>query len=283
MESLMTLLPNGSHSKPEEVSDRLLTLLNGATFSEQAMRTARCEIQDALRTDAVCPTCERLSNCKLDSPGWQVFFDSVAAEMYRRPVFRYNKCPYWQAQEVHQQVENAVGKRFAVRSFSTWIHTEQNEAVFNAAKDYADQLAKDTQGGLMFVGNVGTGKTHLAVSILKVALDKGISGAIVVVPKLLEEIRQAYGDQEADQRLAQRAREKHFLVLDDLGVEKPTDWVREQLYLLVNHRYEHLLPTICTSNLGLAGMERNIGKRTVDRLIEMCLIIPFTGESRRRR
>ena len=73
-----------------------------------------------------------------------------------------------------------------------------------------------------------------------------------------------------------------LLHLDDLGAEKQTDWVLEQLYSLVNERYEQERPIIVTTNLGFEHLEQQIGERTVSRLVEICGDpLPLFGEDRR--
>ena len=91
------------------------------------------------------------------------------------------------------------------------------------------------------MGDVGTGKTTLAMLVSKAALEAGHSVAIYSVPRLLAEIRDTY-DADAGERsytdfFAQLVA-VDLLHLDDLGAEKQTDWVLEQLYSLVNERYE---------------------------------------------
>jgi DNA replication protein DnaC len=127
--------------------------------------------------------------------------------------------------------------------------------------------------GLWFMGDVGTGKTTLAMLVSKAALDNGHSVAIYSVPRLLAEIRDTY-DAEAGERsymdFFRRLVGVDLLHLEDLGAEKRTDWVLEQLYSLVNERYEEQRSILVTTNLALDELERQIGPRTVSRLVEIC-------------
>ena len=70
-------------------------------------------------------------------------------------------------------------------------------------------------------------------------------------------------------KLVQAAETAPLLVLDDLGAEKPTEWVQEQLFIIINKRYEEMLPTLITTNCNMAELIDRIGRRTADRILEM--------------
>jgi DNA replication protein DnaC len=132
----------------------------------------------------------------------------------------------------------------------------------------------DDGRGLWIIGDVGTGKTTLAMLISKAALDAGRSVAIYSVPRLLAEIRDTY-DADPGERsymdFFQRLVSVDLLHLEDLGAEKQTEWVLEQLYSLVNQRYEDARSVLVTSNVeSPAELEDQVGKRTVSRLAEIC-------------
>ena len=135
------------------------------------------------------------------------------------------------------------------------------------------------------MGDVGTGKTTLAMLISKAAIDKGCTVAIYSVPHLLAEIRDTY-DRDPGERsymdFFNRLVAVDLLHLEDLGTEKRTDWVLEQLYSLINERYEQQRSIMVTTNLGVKDLEDQIGARTVSRIVEMCGDpLPLYGEDRR--
>jgi DNA replication protein DnaC len=142
----------------------------------------------------------------------------------------------------------------------------------------------DSGRGLWLFGDTGTGKTTLAMLISKAALEAGHSVAIYSLPKLLARIRRTYdAEPGGDSYLAffERLTSVDLLHIDDLGAEKRSDWVLEQLYALVNERYEAERPVLITTNLPHEELEEQIGKRTVSRLSQMCDEIPLFGDDRR--
>ncbi len=142
----------------------------------------------------------------------------------------------------------------------------------------------DAGRGLWFYGSVGTGKTTLAMLVSRAALDAGRSVAIYSLPRLLAEIRATF---EADSEgsyvdLLDRLAAVDLLHVDDVGAERTSDWVLEQLYAIVNARYEDERSVIITTNLERDELVEQIRERTVSRLEEMCTLVPLYGEDARR-
>lgn len=149
--------------------------------------------------------------------------------------------------------------------------------------------------GLFLWGPVGSGKTHLAAAILGNWLEHnnfenvtmladgfGKHFLFVQVPDLLDKIRSSYDDRRSDgEDWLEEASEATLIVLDDIGAERVTDWVREKLFQLVNRRYNDMRATIVTSNLSPDQLAAHIGDRTVSRLVGMCKVIKLQGDDRR--
>jgi DNA replication protein DnaC len=143
----------------------------------------------------------------------------------------------------------------------------------------------DAGRGLWFMGDVGTGKTTLAMLVCKAALDAGRSVAIYSLPRLLAEIRTTF-EERSDRSyvdLIDRLAEVDLLHIDDLGAEKTSPWVLEQLYSIVNQRYEDERAVMVTTNLRPEELAEQISERTVSRLIELCGDpLPLFGPDARR-
>jgi DNA replication protein DnaC len=162
----------------------------------------------------------------------------------------------------------------------------QTKIAVNEVKGFIDDLdARLREGrGLWLFGDTGTGKTTLAMLISKAALEAGKTVAIYSLPKLLARIRRTYDSEPGgDSYLSffERLTSVDLLHIDDLGAEKRSDWVLEQLYALVNERYEAQRSVLITTNLPHPELEEQIGSRTVSRLTQICDEVEVRGEDRR--
>lgn len=176
---------------------------------------------------------------------------------------------------------SGLGKRFEGRRFETFNVSGDTKQAFDACVKFCDTFSEDSKG-IRLVGTYGCGKTHLAAAIIHRLAENGIGGVFVVVPELLRAIRKSYNQPGEDtEKLMGAAEEAPLLVLDDLGAEKPSDWVREQLYVIINRRYENMLPTIVTTNCSTQELVDRIGQRTVSRLIEMTTPYKITAKDYR--
>lgn len=144
------------------------------------------------------------------------------------------------------------------------------------------RYARNPQGWLFLFGGYGCGKTHLAAAIANEAIRRECPTMFSVVPDLLDHLRSTFGpssEVEYDERF-ELIRNIPLLVLDDLGTESTTPWAREKLFQLMNHRYNHRLPTVITSNGDLDKLDPRLHSRLQD--VALCeRVLIEAGDYRR--
>ncbi|WP_022928897.1 ATP-binding protein [Patulibacter americanus] len=136
--------------------------------------------------------------------------------------------------------------------------------------------------GLWISGSIGTGKTWLAMLVARYAIERGQAVAVYSVPRLLSEIRRTYdGEGTTTLDLLDQLTEVTLLVLDDVGTERTNPWVLEQLYTIINERWQERRAIVLTTNLDPMQMEAQIGERAVSRLVGMCETVLVDGVDHR--
>lgn len=188
-----------------------------------------------------------------------------------------------------------VPSRFAGCTLSSFPVTEASKASLARLKEWLttpDVDADDTvwnawidrnKESLFLYGSYGVGKTGLAVGILRSKIADEGGGLFFTVPTLLDHIRRTYAPNPVadEHEIIQTVKNAPLLVLDDLGAERVTEWVREKLFTIINHRHDENLPTIFTSNLDIAELGQHIGERTTWRIVEMATLIHIEGPNLR--
>jgi DNA replication protein DnaC len=166
------------------------------------------------------------------------------------------------------------------------------------ARRFVEAYPVDTAGkGLMLVGSAGLGKTHLAVGVLqRLVRERGVKGLFCDYRELLKNIQNSYNAQvnTTELELLKPVFAAEVLVLDDLGAQKPNEWVWDTVALILNTRYNDRLTTIITTNYPdlpagggaqsdaeRAAREQTLGDRIGDRmrsrLAEMCIRVEMKG------
>jgi DNA replication protein DnaC len=177
-----------------------------------------------------------------------------------------------------------IPRRYRDISFDRPPVTDIDRKIVRATRDFADDIDRhlDAGRGLWFMGAVGTGKTTLAMLVSKAALKAGRSVAIYSLPRLLNEIRDTHRAERSHVDLLDRLTAVDLLHVDDVGAERTTDWVLEELYSIVNARYEDQRSIVITTNiLDREALCEQITERTVSRLTEMCDELPLLGHDHR--
>ncbi len=176
---------------------------------------------------------------------------------------------------VSRGMGTGIPKRFQGVSFDRKPVCDLDPFVLRHVRGFVEQIdANVGRGrGIWFTGDVGTGKTSLAMLVSQAAEKKGRSVAIYPVTRLLAEIKGTYDRETAGSyvSLFEKLVSVDLLHLDDLGAEKRTDWVLQELYSIVNERWQDERSIVVTTNiLDLDELRAQIGARTVSRLVEIC-------------
>jgi DNA replication protein DnaC len=178
-----------------------------------------------------------------------------------------------------------IPRRYHDVAFDRYPVTEiEPRATVRHVRSYVDRIDEhlDAGRGLWFMGTVGTGKTTLAMLVSKAALEAGHSVAIYSLPRLLNEIRDTHRAERSHVDLLDRLTAVDLLHVDDVGAERTTDWVLEELYSIVNARYEDKRSMVITTNIDdREALCEQVTERTVSRLTEMCDELPLIGHDRR--
>jgi DNA replication protein DnaC len=177
-----------------------------------------------------------------------------------------------------------IPRRYRDVAFERPPVTDMDRDVVRTTRDFTDSIDEQLQEGrgLWFMGPVGTGKTTLAMLVSKAALETGRSVAIYSLPRLLNEIRDTHRAERSHIDLLDRLTAVDLLHVDDVGAERKNEWVLEELYSIVNSRYEEQRSIVITTNIDdHDALCEQIGARTVSRLTEMCQEMLLSGEDRR--
>jgi DNA replication protein DnaC len=171
-------------------------------------------------------------------------------------------------------VAGRLPKRFREVSFDREPIASMNDSLIREVRSYVRSIRErlDEGRGIWFVGGVGTGKTTLAMLISKAAMEADRTVAIYSLPRLLAMLRDTYDDdaQYSLSELIERLCSVDLLHIDDVGAQQSSPWVLEQLYTIVNTRYEDGRALLLTTNLDREALVDQIGPRTVSRIFEIC-------------
>ncbi len=228
----------------------------------------KSSMSDPIPTQEICPRCS--------NSGWEPVQGGV------------RRCSCLESARVHRLIAEAkIPMRYEHCDLDSYLPNHESQ---KRAKIYVQRfLDKYPQidVGLLFLGNCGVGKTHLAVALLKqVIIEKGDSGLFYDFRDLLREIQASWNSvsQASELDVLRPVLESKVLVLDELGANKPTEWVRDTIAHIINCRYNDKKLTIFTSNYldnpakpNEENLTDRIGVRLRSRLYEMCKEVEIQG------
>ena len=218
---------------------------------------------------------------RCDGTGWR--------PVERNGRRRVERCDCWQDTLTAQLVTDArIPPRYGRCTLDNFLlyPNERLIAAVGQARRFADAFPAVSKG-VCLIGPPGIGKTHIAVAMLRhVVVDRRVHGLFYDVRDLLRVIRSTYNPvvRTAEMDILRPVMEAELLVLDDLGAEKPSEWVEETMNYIVNTRYNERRPTIFTTNYEdlpdeaeLDSLKARVGFRLHSRLHEMCEFLEYDG------
>ena len=171
-----------------------------------------------------------------------------------------------------RSLEARIPRKYRDVAFDRFPVTEIDATVVDVVRRFCHDIEAniDAGRGMWLEGDPGTGKTTLAMLVSKAAIEARRTTAIYSLPRLMGVLRESIDSEEGLLGLLDRLATVDLLHIDDLGAEHRTDWVNEQLYSIVNTRYEDQRSIVLTTNATPDELKEQIGARTVSRLVEMC-------------
>ena len=197
-----------------------------------------------------------------------------------------------------------LSKRAVQQRFRNYQADEGQKEAFQAARQFAKEYIerKNDGTGLLLIGGVGSGKSHLAAAIINAVVDDiqipdssaehssdGLFCGLLpycdayfvgTVP-LLEQLRSSYDSDGGTRQIIEQCQKAWLLVLDDVGAEKTTDWARERLFEIIDYRYNDCAPVVITTNSNINELRQKLGDRICDRIRSMCKTYTVTSKSHR--
>lgn len=189
--------------------------------------------------------------------------------------------------EVEAKIKRLQEKGITDAQYLKWrIETDdrQNAKISDAVIRYIDKWdeMRDKNMGILFYGNVGTGKTFYAACIANKLIERGVGVLMTNIPSLMSAMSKDF--EREKNRILHEISTVPLLILDDIGVERDTTYGYEKIQEIIDTRYRSGLPLIVTTNLSpheLTNPQDLRYKRVYDRVLEMCYPILVDGRSRR--
>lgn len=220
--------------------------------------------------------------------GWLAVSDEPGAAVRR--------CECYARADAQRRLDGArIPPRYQNATLDNFFILPNMDGSLDEAKLIAEKFVgsfPDVDNGLLFEGQAGVGKTHLAVAILRDLVSRfEITGRFVDYRDLLRSIQDSYNpvSEASELEILRPVLRADVLLLDELGTRRPTAWVRDTVTQILNDRYRRQKLTLITTNYGDEGvgggdatLEDRIGPYARSRLYEMCRNVPMCGDDFRK-
>lgn len=169
--------------------------------------------------------------------------------------------------------EAQIPPRFIDSTVWNWSHPmDQQRRVWHVARDYCSDIVAAIASGrsLVMLGATGTGKTHLAIGVLRHVVEKGGTGLYRTAVDLVAGIRATYHRDaaRAEAQVIDELVAVDLLVVDEIGRGLDTVHETAQLFRVLDARYRERKPVVLVTNLSQAKLVEALGEALIDRLRE---------------
>lgn len=225
---------------------------------------------------SACPECEKEDNSRKDKRSQVIVRDvrnkaKIALDRFLR----------------------SVPKRYQSATFENYriYDKKQNEVIDSISRYSSSVFNNGNYENAILLGGVGTGKTHLAVACGKKIAESGYSTLYTDVGSMFSYIRAAYSQvpgerSESESEKISRFVDPDYLILDEVGVSRNTDWEQEIFFRIIGERYNRMTPVMLISNMQQENLESSLGERLISRLIDKtsggCLNLLFDWDDYRK-
>lgn len=264
----------------ESVSDAMSAFLD-----QSAAQQRKPNEQEYLGEDGLiyCTKCRTPVQCRVNMLGKERILPCVC-RCRKEEMEREKKCQ--EEQKRQQKIRRLKAAGIQEKHLLDWRFevAEENKDIL-MAKNYVANWKKVRAEnlGLLLWGDVGTGKSFVAACIANALIEAGTPVLMTNFSKILNQMGAMY----SDERYRYIASFSHFplLIIDDLGIERNTEYALEQVYAVIDERYKSGLPVIITTNLTIAELRNPVDAahaRIYSRILEMCTPVHVSGSDRRR-
>lgn len=249
----------------------------GVNLPEETVQQHFLPLLECAEAQTICAACTGRETCPMHPPGFFLGYTFDTALHFSMERCMKDVIYYDRLRRERLLQSSRIPANLLTKTFANFTLTAGNKSAFGAAV-----VAADSDRGLILAGDTGTGKSHLAAAIMNERLEQGREAIFVTVPELMADIRRVMKAEQETSDLLELVKTADLLIMDDMGAEKVTEWVVEQLFVVVNARLNGQKQTVVTTNYQPAELIDRIGgiggQRIVSRLREMGDWVKIAGK-----
>ena len=244
-------------------------------------------VSNWLQQYSYCQMCQGLEMCNHQIKGYQYQLDEHLNTVYGQCQFATKKANSIAHKDNYLLCDLSDD---SLQNFISKIDLTDEPANYKSIVSWVEKWLEDPPiQGFYFHGGLGVGKSYLASCITNEMAVKGHKVAFVNFPKLATDLRNNVTEDDYVENRLKKLRSAYVLVIDDLGAENTTNFIRDDiLFTVLDYRMEHGKRTIITSNLSLDALEKKLytddeikASRVIERIRTLCMTVPMKGQSRR--